>query len=518
MRKAFYEWLLEDHYTLFSRSNQTIGPKFDIFLSKKAAYNETAMQRFFKHMLKFLEKNQSNLWLLFLVVSGLSLLGLFCYQLGATALQSYDEAWYGSIARTMVETGNWVHLRYNGSWYSDHPPFGFILMALATTVLGSNEFSVRLVSVILGVGTVLVTMMLGKRLGGWSSGVTAGAVLVSSLWFMVRVRSGNLDVPFLFWECLTLWFLLEKKHWSLYGAATSFAALVMTKTMVGVGILPVVGYLVWQNRKQWKRKEVLAAGGLGLFFVLPWYLFMVSQDANFITHHFFEIGVRGQENGFTVASIARNLQYLAIGVGKWYKVFWLSLAGLMGLVVIRRYEQSIRLAVTFLSLWFLGFSVFLVSSKTEVWHLLPLYPVLAVTIGVAVTFGGDLLPKSGYLKMGAVLLMLALAGYQFKQFANLLYFSGNPFSAERDIAQKAARYQPVYLMETFLPATVYYSGQEVVPLHWDPHAYQTLVAMLQEDKPGSVIINLTTAAQLEADKVPFSIVESNNSYRVITAK
>jgi len=71
-------------------------------------------------------------------------------------------------------------------------------------------------------------------------------------------------------------------------------------------------------------------------------------------------------------------------------------------------------------------------------------------------------------------------------------------------------------METFYPATVYYSGQTINPLHWDPNAYTLMQQILTSDETAFFIINKTLKQQLESDKIPFEILENNPIYYLIS--
>ena len=53
----------------------------------------------------------------------LPLLPLFFYKLGQSSLTSYDEAWYGSIAKQIIQNGDLINLNWNGLDYIDHPFF-----------------------------------------------------------------------------------------------------------------------------------------------------------------------------------------------------------------------------------------------------------------------------------------------------------------------------------------------------------------------------------------------------------
>src|SRR3989337_2128571 len=79
---------------------------------------------------------------------------IFFYRLDYNTLESWDEAWYASIAREMVKTGNFIQMVWNGKPYYDHPPLGFWLMAISYKLFGVNEFATRFPSAILGLFSI----------------------------------------------------------------------------------------------------------------------------------------------------------------------------------------------------------------------------------------------------------------------------------------------------------------------------------------------------------------------------
>src|SRR5690242_12398454 len=80
----------------------------------------------------------------------------FFYRLDYNTLASWDEAWYGSIAREIVRTGDFIKMMWNGQPYFDHPPMGFWLMSISYKIFGINEFSTRFPSAVLGLGAVVL--------------------------------------------------------------------------------------------------------------------------------------------------------------------------------------------------------------------------------------------------------------------------------------------------------------------------------------------------------------------------
>lgn len=444
------------------------------------------------------------------------LIFIFFYNLADAPLLSYDEAWYAEITRNMILTKNPLKLIFNGRVFTDHPPLGYILMSIPTMFFGSNEFSTRFISSLLGLGSIILVYLVGKKLNNKTTGIIAALVLLSSMWFMFRARSGNLDIPFIFFEILTVYFFLEKgKQNFLYGAI-SFTCLFLIKTLVGVGVLPVILFLLYTNHRKYNFKTYLQVLVLSITIALPWYVYNTFLSNTFLHHHFITIGTRGEMNTFSFDSIFNALSYLAIGIGKWYKIFLVSVVISLITFIVNKKQQK---KIVILFLWFAGFSVFFISSKTEIWHLLPVYPVIAVCIGLLPTYLTNFLPAPiKPLKYLLIIFFIILAGYQFNQFSNLIYTNLNGYSDEKDISIKAGKYDNINLMETFYPASVYYSQSDIIALNLTEFAYESMVNQLRSKANSVFIINNSRKQELEKDAIPFYILDKNSSYFIITNK
>jgi 4-amino-4-deoxy-L-arabinose transferase-like glycosyltransferase len=98
----------------------------------------------------------------------------------------------------MRQSHDWLLPRLNGKEFFEKPvlPFWFIGVGYAT--FGVNEVGARIVSALFGIGTALLTASVGRRLFGPGIGVRAGAIVSSSLLFILVSRSALTDPPFLF--------------------------------------------------------------------------------------------------------------------------------------------------------------------------------------------------------------------------------------------------------------------------------------------------------------------------------
>lgn len=80
--------------------------------------------------------------------------------------------------------------------YDTHPPFHYMLLHLWMGVFGSSEIAVRLPSVLAGVGTVVLTFLLGRKVAGLRVGLLAAALLAISPFQVMSAQEARM-YPFL---------------------------------------------------------------------------------------------------------------------------------------------------------------------------------------------------------------------------------------------------------------------------------------------------------------------------------
>ena len=90
---------------------------------------------------------------------------LFFAKSGRPALEPFDDASYADIAKNIVKTGDWLHLRWlGGATFLEKPPLHLWMIAASFKIFGQNEFAARLFSSLCGLGTILVTVLFGREL------------------------------------------------------------------------------------------------------------------------------------------------------------------------------------------------------------------------------------------------------------------------------------------------------------------------------------------------------------------
>jgi 4-amino-4-deoxy-L-arabinose transferase-like glycosyltransferase len=451
---------------------------------------------------------------------------LFFFRFDWATLASFDEAWYGSIARNIAETGDFLNMEFNGRPYFDHPPMGFILMAISIKIFGTTAFAVRFPSILLGVASIALIYFLGYELfKSKLVGLASALVLGTSVWYLIRVRSGDLDSTFIFFYLLTVYLSLKSaKKFSLFPlTCAAFAALVLTKTLVGWSAAVLIFATNIQPLFKSRKNIVPAILGALVFFgiTLPWYIVQTKTQLNFLELHFFRVGMRSKE----FASYFR-LQpelpffYLHMGVRKWYYI-WIAATGL--LIATFRFVKKPYFLVL---LWNLVvFYPFLTTNETHIWHLIPVYLPMALIISSGVFWGKDLFVKilklkkfDGLFNVAYVLIFAVVAVMQMKNFYVEVYPTSIYTPYDVDVSKHVAAYsEKIYLDDDFYPIAIYYSGRKINSLIDEPDGRKTTLEFFRSDEKDFVLITRNYVLNLMKEAgIDYKVNYQNKTYAIIS--
>ena len=101
-------------------------------------------------------------------------------------LMEVDTMQYGSIAREMLDSGNYLQLHHRHLDYLDKPPLLFWLSSLSFSIFGFSPFSFRIPSMLFIVLGTYSTYGLAKIYYNKETGILAAVILASSqAWFMI---------------------------------------------------------------------------------------------------------------------------------------------------------------------------------------------------------------------------------------------------------------------------------------------------------------------------------------------
>ncbi len=469
--------------------------------------------------MKLLKKH----WPLLALVAFFSI--LIFYRINWLTLANWDEAWYGGIAREIAQTGNFMKMDWNGKIYYHHPPLGFILMALSIKLFGVTEFAVRFLSALLGLGSIILIYFVGKKLFKSNLvGMASALILGTSVWYLIRTRSGDLDSIFIFFYLLTIFFSLKVKENFNWFIATmiSFALLLLSKTMVGasVGVLILFNNLgqVFKSKKNF----IITLIGIIVFFLIltPWYYVQWTSFEHFYEEHFIAVGMRNKslKSYFHVETFL-PLFYLHMGIRKWYYI-WMAALGLI--VITFRFVKKNFL---FLLIWnFIILYPFLTTNETQIWHMIPAYLPISLIIAGGVFWGKELFIKITKLKklnwlsnIFYLLFFLFISGLQVKNFYKEVYPTSHFIPDDVDIAKKAAKYNvPIYLDDNFTPVAVFYSGKKIYSLIDLPDPNKKAIPFFQNQQGEFVLITRNyILRELDNAGLKYQVLDSNSFLSII---
>ena len=185
-----------------------------------------------------------------------------------------NESFYAESVREMFESGNFLDIKYNYEPRYNKPPLTYWLIATSSFIFGLNEFGIRLPIVLLTIGSVWLTYLLGKRLYGEKGGVYSLMIMAVSVQLMAVKQYASPEIPLTFFFTLTLyWFLKgyqDNKPKYLYLAYVALGLTVLTKGYPYIVVIGgIIGLFILMDSKFNIRNAFKKAGPLKLHFGIP---------------------------------------------------------------------------------------------------------------------------------------------------------------------------------------------------------------------------------------------------------
>jgi len=141
-----------------------------------------------------------------------------------------------------------------------HGIFDYYLKALPTLIFGPNEFSFRIVSVVMGVGVIIATYLTGKELENKFVGFLGAAVMTFYSWYIQFSREARYLSDFQLFFILSflffyLGFVKDKKPFRIL--ATIFMVLTPLVHGVGITLLFLFIALIFYKRRNFFKREII---------------------------------------------------------------------------------------------------------------------------------------------------------------------------------------------------------------------------------------------------------------------
>lgn len=206
--------------------------------------------------------------------------------LGFVDLQGWDEGLYALRSASIVHFGDWIDQTPHvpgGLATSCYPPLTFWTTAVFYKAFGASEWTTRLTSALFGAGSVLLLVLLVRRIASVTASFFSGILLGTNLFCTFLSRQGQLDIAYIFFILLSIhgWVRWSDDRTQLRGLiliAIGTCGAFMSKILVGLYV-PLILLLLdaVDMRKEWRWSrlvKICLAVAAGMVIALPWHVLM----------------------------------------------------------------------------------------------------------------------------------------------------------------------------------------------------------------------------------------------------
>lgn len=315
----------------------------------------------------------------------LAALVLYGWRLGQLPLRDWDEGTIAMVARSMVDSGDWLYPMLYGSPYLNKPPLVEWLLAMGYSLGGISAGSSRFLPAMVSALSVPLLYWIGRELFGQRRPALVGAGVWLTLLPVVRhgrlaMRDGVMITLFL--GLLLLVLGARRRRWVALGIGPVFGLMVLTKGILALllGAISLTFWLINQRGRYrlWLTNSYLWLGlDLGLLPPLLWYGAQLDRYGQLYWQGHF----MAQSFERVVSTVENNqgppwyylLELLKYG---WpWLLFW---PGGLLLAWRQRRQPWGQLVLVGTGLYLATISV--MATKLP-WYLMPLYPFVALAVG-----------------------------------------------------------------------------------------------------------------------------------------
>ncbi|UBF26954.1 glycosyltransferase family 39 protein [Kovacikia minuta CCNUW1] len=368
--------------------------------------------------------------------------GLLCIiNLGGLPLRDWDEGIVAQVARDIWRAPDgsltWLYPTIAGEPYLNKPPLMHWLVALAYQFGGVNEWTSRLPGALLTAISVPLLYGIGRELFLRQTPAVLAALVYMTLLPVARHgRLAMLDGGILCLFLLLLFCLLRTRRnlrWGL-GVGAAFGLLCLTKGIVALLLGAIALTFIYLDTPRLLRSGYVWAGFLlGSLPVFAWYGAQWWRYRNI----FINVTLQSQSLSRIWSSVESN------GGPPWYYLLEILKYGLPWLIFLPWgcrlvWENRSMGWAKLVLVWTIGYlgAISLMSTKLP-WYVLPVYPALALVIGMQLSqvwnsadFLGIPQSRQGKYPRGWVVLMGLVA---IASWVATFYFGGLGTAPQLDL-------------------------------------------------------------------------------------
>jgi 4-amino-4-deoxy-L-arabinose transferase-like glycosyltransferase len=368
------------------------------------------------------------------------------------------------IARSMLDSGDWVTARINGVPYLEKSPLVYWLMAVSYAVFGVHDWAARLPTALGAVGLMGMTAAMGRWGFGRRAGFYSGLAIGTSAGLFLFTRIVIPDVLLTLAVAAALYCFLraivdEDRRWALGFWGSMGLGLLLKGLLAALVPVATAGlYLLIRrhilDRRTWYLLRPFSGFALMLAIYLPWVLLAAWRNPPllditlrsepgvyrgffwfyFINEHLLRfLNLRYPRDYNTVPRHTFLILHL-VWIFPW-SVFLPAALRAQYLVSDTR-AQSLRLMII---LWIVFLLAFLSFSTTQEYYSMPVYPALCLLVGSALASAPRPWIKVGYR-------ILAAFGIIFAAAAGLVLYEIRGVKAVGDIASALTQNPDAYTL------------------------------------------------------------------------
>jgi len=343
------------------------------------------------------------------------------------------DAVQAQIARTMLQSGDWVSAHLDGIAYLEKSPLKYWMMAVSFAVFGVKDWAARVPLALSAIALCWLTFRFGAWAFGRRAGFYAGLTLSTCAGLFLFTRIQIPDATLTLTITLALWSLLRALEddeprparwaylmWASIGVGLLLKGLIAALFPVAAGLL----YLFFAKR-DWRRLRPVSGAALLLAIAAPWHILATLRNPPYFdfTMH----SEAGSYRGFFWFYFINEhlLRFLNLRYPRDYNTVprlyfwafhllwlfpWSAYLPAAARGEFRPVDRAAR--VRLLAFCWIGFVlVFFTFSTTQEYYSMPCYPALALLIGAGIVRGGKpVLLGTRVIAVVATLCFLAVAG------------------------------------------------------------------------------------------------------------
>lgn len=358
-----------------------------------------------------------------------------------------------------------VEQGFANGWHYKYPPFHFYLLTIFySPILLLHQLGVvnvyslptytllfyigRVLSLILAAGILRIVYKLGQELYDQQSAFFATVIASLNLPFIYYAKTINLDIPYLFWFMLSLFFYIrilkeqQTRDYLLFAATAAIT--VATKDQAYAFYILTPGFIIWQHYRYLQhrnpsvtlknalkdRKIVLSLGvGLALFLAIHNVIFNLNgffAHVNDITSGGATISPRFERNILGhLTMFWQSLRHIRVSFG--WLLYGICILGLLKAVWQRKHYYLLCLLIPIASYYLFFVSIVMYNALR---YLFPVCLILAFFGGKLI---GDFLTPSAQLFRVKALSIIAVFIYTFfyATSVNVLMTHDSRYSVEQ---------------------------------------------------------------------------------------